>query len=747
MKAECPVCKRDCRNPQNLASHIKARHPEYLAPEPEPEKKQRGPKPKYESREQAYDARRAWNAANSRSISAAGRDIAPIPEVVNPERRARCSQSLLQHCLEYYPHKFFLPFSPDHLRVIRKAERAVREGGLSSIAMPRGNGKSEICKAAAQWAVLNGYRRFVVLIGATDELAQGLMTDIQVQLETNDLLYEDYPEACYPIRKLERILLRARGQLHNGEPTYLEWTNGQLRLAQLPGSVCSGAVIRTVGITGALRGMSVPGPDGETIRPDLVLVDDPQTRSSAPSPTQCRTREQIILGDVLGLAGPTKKVACLMPCTVIAPGDVADRFLNRELFPEWQGERTKLVVEFPKNQALWDEYFLIRDADLKADGTGSQARDFYRQHRQEMDEGCVLSWPERYDRDAYESATEEAMCYKQYKPEAFWAEAQNEPLAAGEEVAGSLSAGVLADKSNNQQRGLVPPDAQLLTAGIDVQKGVLYWTVTAWTEEFGGHVIDFGAFPKQNRRFFRALDARPSLADVYPGMDENARIYAGLTALTEQLLGQPFPRDGGGELRVESCFIDSGKWQELIFQFCKQSKYASVLVPSKGYGLTATSLPMSEWTRRPDRRFFGKHAVRNLRTGQLQFDTNYWKSQVANRLLTAPGGSGCLWLPGGDIEPIIDHLTAEYRVAAAAPRQGRKVDEWQLKGSRDNHWWDTLVLSAVAASVRGITFNVPQAAGVPVEAKPVPQARPVVSGARRDGGVRQSLRERMGSRW
>ena len=47
-----------------------------------------------------------------------------------------------------------------------------------------------------------------------------------------------------------------------------------------------------------------------------------------------------------------------------------------------------------------------------------------------------------------------------------------------------------------------------------------------------------------------------------------------------------------------------------------------------------------------------------------------------------------------------DHLTAEYRVKTQG--RGRTVDEWKLRPERaDNHWFDCLVGSAVAASIQG----------------------------------------------
>ena len=63
-------------------------------------------------------------------------------------------------------------------------------------------------------------------------------------------------------------------------------------------------------------------PDGRSVRPSLVVLDDPQTDESARSLSQCAARESILAGAVLGLAGPGTKISGIMPCTVIRPGDV-----------------------------------------------------------------------------------------------------------------------------------------------------------------------------------------------------------------------------------------------------------------------------------------------------------------------------------------------------------------------------------------------------------------------------------------
>src|SRR5262249_46954160 len=148
-----------------------------------------------------------------------------------------------------------------------------------------------------------------------------------------------------------------------------------------------------------IRGLKRTGVDGETVRPDLVVIDDPQTDASARSLSQCVTRERILSGAVLGLAGPDKKIAAIMPCTVIRPGDMADNTLDREKHPEWNGERTKMVYEFPSDEKLWARYAEVRGESLRKFGDIREATEFYQLHRTKLDQGAVVAWEHRYHHD------------------------------------------------------------------------------------------------------------------------------------------------------------------------------------------------------------------------------------------------------------------------------------------------------------------------------------------------------------
>jgi hypothetical protein len=321
-----------------------------------------------------YDRHKERQRANQAEQSKTGRDIGDgFPDVVNPERKAQGSDSFEFFCRTYFPHTFTLAWSPDHRRAIEKVETAVRHGGQFAYAMPRGSGKTSLAEAAVLWAPLYGFRQFPLVIGSDQGSSLEILESVKTELECNDLLFEDFPEVCYPIRKLEGIAHRCNGQLFNGERTHMEWTADRVVLPTMPKSLASGCIIGVTGITGRIRGMKHKRPDGKSVRPDLALLDDPQTDESARSPSQCVTRKKLVNGAVLGLAGPGRKIAALMPCTVIAHGDMADEILNREKNPQWQGERTKLMYAFPGNEKLWEQYQKLRSDSLRAGNGGKEA--------------------------------------------------------------------------------------------------------------------------------------------------------------------------------------------------------------------------------------------------------------------------------------------------------------------------------------------------------------------------------------
>ena len=680
--------------------------------------------PEETSGARSYEDRRNAERDRQAEQSLAGRDIGQLPEVVNPDRKAACERNFQLFCESYFPETYSLAWSPDHLKVIEKIETAVLRGGLFALALPRGSGKTTITESAALWSMLYGHREFVVLIGATESAALELLDSLKTELEVNERLAEDFPEVCYPVAQLEGIANRCAGQLYKGERTRITWTSNEIVLPTIEGSRASGIIVRVAGITGRIRGMKFKRSDGRSVRPSLVIIDDPQTSESAGSLEQTRKRVRVLAGDILGLAGPGQKISGIMPCTIIRPGDMADIILNRNTHPDWNGEKTRMVYRFPSNMKLWEEYAEIRAEALRTEGNFQKATEFYLANREAMDAGAEVSWEARFNHDEV-SALQHAMNLKFQDEAAFMSEYQNDPLPDDTADDSLLSVDEICAKINGLARRRVPLKCDRLTMFVDVQKALLFYVVIAWAEDFTGAVIDYGSWPDQHRHEYSLADANPSIQTLFPKAGFEGALYAALSALTDECLGREWEREDGAVLKIERALVDAnwGQSTDVVYQFCRQSSHAGVILPSHGRYVGASSKPMTEYRKQQgDRLGFnwmipnvaGKRAIRHV-----IYDTNYWKSFIHARLAVPVGDKGSLTLYGripGAHQLFAEHLTAEYRVKTQG--RGRTVDEWKLKPqSHDNHFLDCVAGCAVCGSMLGASL--PETLPAKLDRKPM----------------------------
>ena len=680
--------------------------------------------PEETSGARSYEDRRNAERDRQAGQSLAGRDIGQLPEVVNPNRKAACERNFQLFCESYFPETYSLAWSPDHLKVIEKIETAVLRGGLFALALPRGSGKTTITESAALWSMLYGHREFVVLIGATESAALELLDSLKTELEVNERLAEDFPEMCYPVAQLEGIANRCAGQLYKGERTRITWTSNEIVLPTVEGSRASGIIVRVAGITGRIRGMKFKRSDGRNVRPSLVVIDDPQTSESAGSLEQTRKRVRVLAGDILGLAGPGQKISGIMPCTIIRPGDMADIILNRNTHPDWNGEKTRMVYRFPTNMKLWEEYAEIRAEALRTEGNFQKATEFYLANREAMDAGAEVSWEARFNHDEV-SALQHAMNLKFQDETAFMSEYQNDPLPDDTADDSLLSVDGICAKINGLARRRVPLKCDRLTMFVDVQKALLFYVVIAWAEDFTGAVIDYGSWPDQHRHEYSLADANPSIQTLFPKAGFEGALYAALSALTDECLGREWEREDGAVLKIERALVDAnwGQSTDVVYQFCRQSSHAGVILPSHGRYVGASSKPMTEYRKQQgDRLGFnwmipnvaGKRAIRHV-----IYDTNYWKSFIHARLAVPVGDKGSLTLYGripGAHQLFAEHLTAEYRVKTQG--RGRTVDEWKLKPqSHDNHFLDCVAGCAVCGSMLGASL--PETLPAKLDRKPM----------------------------
>jgi hypothetical protein len=697
------------------------------------------------ARDAGYELRKERARAREASQSSLGRDIGRIPPIANPDRRRRAGESLRCFIETYLTPLFTVPktgehwpWSRDQLTTMQRIGAAVREGGLFAVAMPRSGAKSSLIKAGALYAILYGYRRWVCVLAATMPKAMAIIADIQMILETNPLLAQDFPESVYPIQRLERITNRQRGQTCLGRPTRIVWNADRIALPDIPGSPAAGALVTCTGLDGAgIRGQVRAMPDGTQLRPDLALIDDPQTDESAKSEYQTAERVSLLAagGAVMEMGPPGQPIAGLMAVTVIRENDMADQILRD---PAWNAVRQPMLVSYPIHRAAtpadvahgdwWDKY-----AELMRDRRDDEARALYGAHRCKpeclailderrpcgtcplrpgcMDAEAIVSWLHRKYADDL-SAIEHAMRRWIKNPTSFAAEMQQAPLPSMKWGA-KVTPAQVAERWSGLGRGRVPAECDMVTGAIDVHDEILYWVVAAWKkEDFTGQVIDYGTYPEQPSAWFEQASPPRPMSRQFPGAGKEGVILQGLERLVTLLLKHEWPRTLSGStatFQVEKLFVDSGYKPKIVEQV-RRRLATPVIQASRGIGIMPMAKPVSEYQKRPgwvigDNWFIP--SVRGTREyPHLRIDTNWWKTVVHNALATSVGDPGALTIWGSpatrdDHAHWAEHVAgSEYFVETAG--RGRVVNVWkEMPKRQDNHWFDCLVSTAAAASVMG----------------------------------------------
>ena len=447
------------------------------------------------------DLRRSKQITMSRILARVVKHVDATPEA--DEKRKTLEKDIGKWMRYHGAEAFSSPWGKDHKKALKKIAMALNKGGLFALAMPRGGGKSTIVKWAVLYCMLTGRRKYVVVIAATAEMAQAILDFCRHQIIENESLHEHYPQVTTYARATEGKAIKANHQLRADlKPSGIKWSKTTLIFPEVISPVTkqpypsNGAIIEGHGLTGAIRGKWRDTKTGKVIRPDFVILDDPQTTESALSPAQCDFREQLIRGDVLGLAGPRKRIAAVMPCTIIRRGDLADRFLDHKLHPEWQGETCGLVLKWPDEheEGLWQQYREIYREET-GEGRGfEKATEFYKKNRKAMDKGAVVSWKQRV-RDNEISALQTAENLLLETGDQFWAEYQNDPKdPIAEATPYTLTPEIVMSRTDKRRKAMERPEwVTRVLASTDVNPSYAFSTVVlGFGEDQSAVVIWYG---------------------------------------------------------------------------------------------------------------------------------------------------------------------------------------------------------------------------------------------------------------
>lgn len=612
---------------------------------------------------------------------------------------ARCEaeKDLAVWVKRYAPEAFCLNWAGFHLTTLHKLQVGIENGGFQAIALPRGSGKTTMCKWAALWALCTGHKDFVLFVCATGRKGEAMIRDVKSILRFNPHLYDDYPEICAPIRELEGVTMRASTQTAYGEPTMIDLGAGKLVMptskrvdehGEMHDNPASGSIIWSTGITGDIRGAQITTPDGQVLRPNFVIGDDPQTRESAKSKDQTTFRIQSILGDIGGSEGTEIPITIAIPCTIIYRGDLADQLLDTDLHPDFRGECHPLLTKLPDNMELWEDYNKERIAGLEEDDNGKRADAYYVKNQKALDEGIDATWQERTLGRV--SATQYAMDkYFTLGKNSFMAEYQNQP----EDLVTlyDINEKLVMTRTNGFRRNDVPENVQVICGFADINRAGLHWCLTGFTDPLTGHILDYGKYPKRGDLWRANANQVEIRKAIHEGL-ENLLQYVNSLKLTK-----------GKDVTKPNVFlIDAGYESEAVYNFVRFAQFPFSVLASRG--VAHHRYNQNHKTAVANSQRDGCHQADSNHHQFLVHDACRWREFTQKGFLSvvgAPGSCSIYGTKGNEHRVFAEHLCAEKLVDVAVGDTG-KVYKWATSPN-PHDYLDALVGTFVGAAWLGFT--------------------------------------------
>jgi len=596
-------------------------------------------------------------------------------------------RELLPH---YFPEVFVWEFSQDHLKLIRDLEDFLRgNGGTKAVTMPRGSGKTAVGKATMLLALLYGWRKLCVGISASaDKAVNEIMAFVKTELRYNERIRADFRQLIAYVDAAEGKAAKAKTLLtHDDHDAGFSWGMDKLKLPYHPGQPWSEAMLYTTGLLGALRGTNFPLRGGGIQRPDFAFLDDPQTEESAASAGQTTKRERTIMGAVLGMADSDTRMSAYAAMTIIAPDDLADRLTDPERHPEWRGQRMRMVEKWPDAQdTLWQEYRELAEQAMR-DGRGmDEATAFYREHRDAMDAGAVLSWPQRI-RKGEDSALQTAEnLLIELKGEGFAAEYQNAPMAANTSVY-EITPEIVLSKLNHLPRRYAPPETAVITAGIDINLDGCRWAVLAVAGDATAWVIDHGQ---------TAAFANGKMSETQVATATNAT----LSQLVGALRNARYDRNGTPS-GLDLIVIDRGFQAQVVQRFVRSLLPGVEVLPAWGAATHKYSANPKRLIGRP-----GDHChLHYTEMGRfLLFAADTFRERLQRGLLADLGAPGSISLYGADPVPHTQYaaeICAEQLADKGIGENGSVFYKWTQTVGVSHDYSDATYLALMAAAWRG----------------------------------------------
>lgn len=261
---------------------------------------------------------------------------------------------------------------------------------------------------------------------------------------------------------------------------------------------------------------------------------------------------------------------------------------------------------------------------------------------------------------------------------------------------------IVRKRRSEWPRNVLPPDTLKVTVGVDSGKWNGWWLVLAARANGVIHVPAYGSF-----------NVCTSTED-----DVESHIKAALHELIDETLAAGFDVAGAAAVRaLDSCWLDRGWMKNQVcdvvrsYGTLRDNRYRA----AKGFGQTAKrhgrAGSVGILYRHPEKRTKTRLLVGNRwcaevdvadRILKFNFDADYWKLWVQERLRVDPGRKGALEFFRADSAnehaQLSHHLCSEQLESIWEPLKGL-IKKWVKRGR--NHWLDCAAMGAAALDYVG----------------------------------------------
>ena len=277
-----------------------------------------------------------------------------------PHRRGESPQDLLAWSRLYLPDHFAKPPSPMHRWLAEELDLlAENRGRKINLVGPRGHAKSTIATLAyVLRRAVEGAEPYIWIVSDTAHQAQTHLDNVRHELAENEKLAENYPDVVHPGRT---------------------WSAARIRLK-------TGTTIEAYG-----TGQRIRGKRFRAHRPSLIICDDLQNDGHIASAAQ-RDASRIWFHGTLLRAG-NRRTNVVNLATALHRDALAMELART---PGWRSRIFAALPSLPTRTDLWDEWEKIF-CDLENPDRAADARAFYDAHRDEMNDGAEVLWPEEED--------------------------------------------------------------------------------------------------------------------------------------------------------------------------------------------------------------------------------------------------------------------------------------------------------------------------------------------------------------